>query len=144
MLWQKLFSVFSGFFQGWRSKRIQTIPPEPPKPTILSMPMELLLQIFAYLDLPTQVCFALSSKALYERFSSVLQAAELRFPRIPSEQSRYNQTEEYQQRTQLLIQLEDSRWACCAGCQKLHPCEEFLFLQCTSPPRRRSWFRTRR
>ena len=53
-------------------------------------------------------------------------------------------TEEYYQRMTLLIQLEDSRWACCARCQKLHPRKElseslpsFQSLEDTSP-----WSRT--
>lgn len=89
------------------------------------IPVELLQYIFSYLPLPSQVCLALSSKGLYALFSSVLRAKELRFPLMPRNGKTYAISEECHLRMTLLTQLEDSRWACCAPCQKLHPRREF-------------------
>lgn len=98
-------------------KFFRTLPAEP---ILLNFPLEILSQIFARLPLPSQVCLALSCKNLYRIFSSVLGADELRFPRMSSNEILSSL------RMALLIQLEDSRWACCAACQRLHPRREFL------------------
>ena len=95
------------------------------EPIIFRMPMELLLDIFSLLELPSQVCLAMTCKGLYQLFGSVLQADDLWFPRLSSRKGRYPQTKEYHLRMTLLVQLEDRRWACCAACQKLHPRKEF-------------------
>ena len=101
--------------------------------------MDLLLQIFSHLELPSQVCFAMSCKGLYQAFGPALQADDLCFPRLSSREGRYIHTKEYHSRMTLLTQLEDSHWACCAACQKLHPREEFLSLELfMHSPRRRA------
>lgn len=87
-----------------------------PEPTVSRVPVEIFLQIFSYLPLPSQVCLALSCKGLYQHFGSVLEADSLQFPRWSPMRKKYLGTEEYHQRMGLLLQLEDSRWACCAGC----------------------------
>ena len=109
------------------------------EPIIFRMPMELLLNVFSLLELPSQVCLAMSCKGLYQLFGSVLQADDLCFPRLSS---RKGGAKKYHRRMTLLTQLEDSRWACCAGCQKLHPRKEFeSFSMCQYPHRREcmSW-----
>ena len=69
---------------------------------------------------------ALSSKGLYALFGSVLRAKKLRFRLMPRNgKTYYAISEECHLRMTLLTQLEDSRWACCARCQKLHPRQEF-------------------
>ena len=110
------------------------------EPIIFRMPMELLLNVFSLLELPSQVCLAMSCKGLYQLFGSVLQADDLCFPRLSSRKGRYSQTKEYCSRMTLLVQLEYSRWACCAACQKLHPRKEFsLFYMSEYPsPRQRA------
>lgn len=101
---------------------------------ICDLPFELLDRVFSYLPLPTQVCLALSCKGLYELFNTVLQAEQLRFPQLVPRRdevflnTRYVLSKEYILRMELLLQLENSRWACCAGCQKLHRRKEFLPL----------------
>ena len=97
---------------------------------LLDLPIELLQHIFSCLPLPNQVCLALSSKGLYALFNSVLRAPELRFPTMPRDGESYVTSEECYLRTTLLTQLEDSHWAFCVRCQKLHPRQEFpeLFL----------------
>ena len=107
------------------------------EPIIFRMPMELLLDIFSRLELPNQVCLAMTCKGLYRLFGSVLQADDMCFPRLSSRKGRYSRTKEYHLRMTLLIQLEDSHWACCAACQKLHPRTEFSSFYMYRCPRRR-------
>ena len=98
MYWRKPHSFLS-LFRGRQSETAQTTPAEPPEPgpSIFKLPMEFLLQIFPYIDLPSQVCFAMSSKGLYKPFGSVSQAGDLRFPLLSSSKhGKYNQTRGYQ------------------------------------------------
>ena len=109
------------------------------EPIIFRMPMELLLNVLSLLELPSQVCLAMSCKGLYQLFGSVLQADDLCFPRLSS---RKGGAKKCHRRMTLLTQLEDSRWACCAGCQKLHPRKEFESFSMSQYPHRRecmSW-----
>ena len=109
------------------------------EPIIFRMPMELLLNVFSLLELPSQVGLAMSCKGLYQLFGSVLQADDLCFPRLSP---RKGGAKKYHRRMTLLTQLEDSRWACCAACQKLHPRKEFESFSMSQYPRRRecmSW-----
>lgn len=102
------------------------------EPMLFKFSMELLLQIFSHLPLPSRVCLALSCKDLYDLFGWVLKAEELRFPGLrtmgkplSTSDRWYIKSREYHLRMKLLSQLEDSKWTCCAYCQKLHPREEF-------------------
>ena len=109
------------------------------EPIIFRMPMELLLNVLSLLELPSQVCLAMSCKGLYQLFGSVLQADDLCFPRLSS---RKGGAKKCHRRMTLLTQLEDSRWACCTGCQKLHPRKEFESFSMSQYPHRRecmSW-----
>ena len=65
------------------------------EPIIFRMLMELLLKVFSYLALPSQVCLAMSCKGFYQLFGSVLQTDDLCFPRLSSRMSRYIQTKEH-------------------------------------------------
>lgn len=89
--------------------------------------MEFLLEIYSYLNLPNQVCLAMSCKGLYQVLGSVLQTEELRFPRLCLSKKGKHTTKlkKYHILMEFLNQLEDSPWACCTGCQKLHPWEGF-------------------
>lgn len=131
MCWQVSRSIFPSCLSICRQKN--------PEPIILRVPIELLIEIFSHLELPGQVCFAMSCKGLYQLFGSVLQADELCFPRLSSRKGR---AKKYHRRMTLLTQLEDSRWACCAVCQKLHPRKEFALFYLSEHPRQRkcmSW-----
>ena len=132
-IWKVLFWIFSG---GRGPSRLpSTIFDQPAREhtilqlhvqiKFLDLSIELLHNIFSYLPLPSQVCLALSSKGLYALFNSVLGASELRFPAMPRNGKSYAMSEECYLRTTLLTQLEDSHWAFCVGCQKLHPRQEF-------------------
>ena len=103
----------------------------PARPVILDIPLELLLHIVSYLPLQDHVCLALTCKALNEKLGSVFSASELGFPRMLSKESPSSP------RITLLTQLEDDRWACCGGCQKLHPREEITRQEMCVPPKQR-------
>ena len=96
---------------------------------LLELPTEILLQMFSYLPLPSQVCLVLSSKTLHRTFGSVLASKELRFSQMPRNGRTYVVTEEYNLRMALLIKLQNVRWVCCGRCQKLHPRREFSAYQ---------------
>lgn len=99
---------------------------------ICNLPPEIMLEVLSHLPLPSQVCLALSCKSLYHLFNAVLKAEELRFPHLVPRRkedflkNRYVLSKKYLLRMELLVQLENSRWACCAGCQKLHRRKEFF------------------
>lgn len=99
------------------------------KQTILDLPIKLLLRVFSFLSLPSQVCLAISSKRFHQLFGYVLEAEELRFPRMPRNRLAYTTTEQYNIRMALLIQLQNDDWACCGRCQRLHPSREFSAQQ---------------
>lgn len=63
---------------------------------------------------------------VYIDTSAVFEADSRQFPRWSPTREKYYGTYEYHQRMDLPVRLEDSRWACCATCQKLHPHEEFI------------------
>lgn len=108
----------------------------PAEPVILDIPLEILLHIASYLPLQDHVCLAFTCKTLNGKLGSVFSASELGFPRMLSKESPRSP------RITLLTQLEDDRWACCGGCQKLHPRKEITRQQMRVPPKQRrctSW-----
>lgn len=95
-------------------------------PYILNLPTELLLLIFSLLPFPSQVCFALTCKHMYQLFSSVLDDERLCFPRVfSSKKFEIPSNEPHIPRNQVLTLLQNNRWAYCSGCLKLHPRSEF-------------------
>ena len=103
----------------------------PERPVILDIPLELLLHIVSYLPLQDHVCLTLTCKSLNGKLGSVFCASELGFPRMLSKESPHSP------RITLLTRLEDDRWACCGGCQKLHPRGEITRQQMRLPPKQR-------
>lgn len=103
--------------------------------TIMHLPTELHLMIFELMLLPSQVSFALSCKYFYQMFGSTLDYDQLILTRLYSGK-RFEMT--FKQvdslRSRVLIQLEDSRWAYCSVCLKLHPHDEFSCWQIKQPP----------
>ncbi|KAL4871710.1 hypothetical protein BDV12DRAFT_194170 [Aspergillus spectabilis] len=116
-------------FGLWLCKRIASLvlPTRPPnEPLIFSLPECLIRDIFDLLPLADQACLALACKLYQYLFSKVLKREEFRFPRFkdlikPS----ISVFIESAPRNQLLIRLENSHWAYCSGCMKLHPRKEF-------------------
>ena len=103
----------------------------PAEPVILNIPLELLLHIVSYLPLQDYVCLALTCKTLNRKLRSVFSASELGFPRMRSKESPCSP------QIMLLTQLEDDHWACCGGCQKLHPHKEITRQWMHVPPKQR-------
>lgn len=96
--------------------------------------MELLLEIYSHLPLLSRVCLALSCKGLHALFSSVLAANELRFPGVSTtlimSGKCHRFCEDYHTRMMFLRNLENSKWAGCGVCQRLHlhqECDQFYF-----------------
>ncbi|OJJ38763.1 hypothetical protein ASPWEDRAFT_341898 [Aspergillus wentii DTO 134E9] len=89
---------------------------------LFELPLELLFAILWFLPLPDKVRLTLTCKDLYHLLFPLLPADDLRFPRLlpyrPYCDRNYT-------RADVLIALEDTHWAYCQGCQKLHPREEF-------------------
>lgn len=96
-------------------RKPETKRPEESEPIIFRSPMELLLEIYSHLPLPSKVCLALSCRDLNQLFKAAFDDDRLVFPRMPVDERNvsYVQNEEYQLRMGLLKQLEDSRRACC-------------------------------
>lgn len=106
------------------------------KRVILDLPTELLLHIFSYLPLLSQVSLALSSKRFYQISGSALGAQELHFPLM--HRNGHAASSDYGLRMALLMLLENEKWACCERCQRLHPRKEFPASQPDHPPWRRT------
>ncbi|KAG2417705.1 hypothetical protein HFD88_008924 [Aspergillus terreus] len=97
-------------------------PPIKGHTSIVDIPVELLSLIFELLPLPSKVCFALSSKRMYRLFGTIVKDDRLVYPRLFSSKKfpiPLNRSDI--PRNQLLIQLEDQRFAFCSVCLKLHP-----------------------
>lgn len=105
---------------------------------IFRLPNELLLRIFSLLSLTSQASFALSCKTFYEEFGQVLKHEAFRFPRVTEDGGgnvRFDKLANA--RSDLLLRLQDRRWAYCASCLKLHPVREFDYTQLAWPPEER-------
>lgn len=86
------------------------------------LPFKVLNQILAYLPRTDQVCLALTSKALWVYFESLLGTQNLELSRLfPDEsQSRCSDTFYSTPRLELLYQIQNNRWKFCRMCWKLH------------------------
>ena len=94
----------------------------PNEPNRLDLATELVLLIYSFLPVPEQVCLAMSCKTFYGFFKSALKHEDLKVPRLLAT---YDYKVCFQNplapRNRLLLQLENARWAYCAGCLMLHP-----------------------
>jgi hypothetical protein len=86
----------------------------------------ILENIYQHLSLVDQVCLSLSCKDLFSLFGKIVKHKDLEFPRllrirIPI----LCVNSPHVLRNQLLLRLENHRWAYCAKCLKLHPRAEF-------------------
>ncbi|KAL4965182.1 uncharacterized protein BDV14DRAFT_200170 [Aspergillus stella-maris] len=102
-------------------------PLDEPEPPLYTLPECLLRDIFDLLPLIDQASLALSNKLFHFLFNKALNRREFRFPRY------HDYLEQGEQiymlsspRNELLLRLEDDRWAYCGGaCLKLHPRDKF-------------------
>lgn len=100
---------------------------------------DVLFIIYDYLSIVDKACFALSCKRYYNLFGNVTKEEAFDFPRllkIKVPELCVNKPELL--RNQLLVRLEDTRWAFCGGCLKLHPRREFPEANLASPPIQRN------
>ena len=86
----------------------------------------ILQKIYQHLSLVDRVCLSLSCKKLFGLFGMIVKHKGLEFPllsriRYPSLRVKIQDV----LRNQLLLRLENHRWAYCARCFKLHPRKEF-------------------
>jgi hypothetical protein len=106
---------------------------------LLQTPIDTLLLILDLLPLPSQACLALSCKALYQLFSSVLKDERLAWPRLLAARTYTLPGQDLDDpRTQLLVQLEDGNWLYCRGCLKIHPQTQFPRDSAAIEPPKRS------
>ena len=101
---------------------------------------ELIFQkIYQHLSLVDQVCLSLSCKELFGLFGTIVKHKHLEFPRLLRIRNPIlcvNNQDVL--RNQLLLRLENRRWAYCAKCLKLHPRKEFTRLLLRQPALERS------
>jgi hypothetical protein len=93
---------------------------------ILCLDERILQKIYQHLSLVDQVCLSLSCKELFGLFGTIAKHKDLEFPRllrIRNPTLCVNSKDV--PRNQLLLRLENRRWAYCAQCLKLHPRKEF-------------------
>lgn len=93
---------------------------------ILCLEERILQKIYQHLSLVDQVCLSLSCKELFGLFGTTVKHKDLEFPRllrIRNPALCANRQDVL--RNQLLLRLENRRWAYCAKCLKLHPRKEF-------------------
>ena len=98
----------------------------PEYPAILCLDGRTLQRIYQYLSLVDQVCLSLSCKELLGMFGTILKHEDLEFPRLLLIRNPIlcvNSQDVL--RNQLLLRLENRRWAYCGVCLKLHPRKEF-------------------
>lgn len=93
---------------------------------ILCLDERILKKIYQHLSLVDQVCLSLSCKELFGLFGTIVKHKDLEFPRLLRIRNPIlcvNSQDVL--RNQLLLRLENRRWAYCAKCLKLHPRKEF-------------------
>ncbi|KAL5360537.1 hypothetical protein BJX96DRAFT_72321 [Aspergillus floccosus] len=106
--------------------------------SIVDLLVELLSLIFESLPFPSKVCFALTSKRMYHLFGSILKDDRLVYPRMfSSTKFSIPLGRPDIPRNQVLLQLEDQRFAFCSSCLRLHPRDEFRRWELFVPPLKR-------
>lgn len=98
----------------------------PDYPAILCLDACTLQKIYQYLSLVDRVCLSLSCKELFALFGTIVKHKDLVFPRLLHIRAPILCVNSQDvPRNQLLLRLEDRRWAYCGKCLKLHPRKEF-------------------
>lgn len=94
--------------------------------SIIFLDERVLQKIYQHLSLVDQVCLSLSCKELFGLSGTIVKHKDLEFPRLLRIRNPIlcvNSQDVL--RNQLLLRLENHRWAYCAKCLKLHPRTEF-------------------
>ncbi|PKX95085.1 uncharacterized protein P174DRAFT_458679 [Aspergillus novofumigatus IBT 16806] len=93
---------------------------------ILRLEESTLQKIYHHHSLVDRVCLSLSCKDLFGLFGTIAKHKDLEFPRLLRIRNPILcVNSKYVPRNQLLLRLENRRWAYCAQCLKLHPRKEF-------------------
>lgn len=92
-----------------------------PNSAILYLDERIFQNIYLHLSLVDQFCLSLSCKELFGLFGTIVKHKDLEFPRLVRIRNPIQATLQ----NQLLLRLENRRWAYCAKCLKLHPRKEF-------------------
>lgn len=93
---------------------------------ILCLDECILQKIYQHLSLVDQVCLSLSCKELFDLFGMIVKHEDLEFPRLLRIRNPILcVNSQHVLRNQLLLRLENRRWAYCGKCLKLHPRTEF-------------------
>ncbi|CAG7983670.1 unnamed protein product [Penicillium olsonii] len=104
---------------------LQTWEELPKHPAILWLDERTLQKIYQHLHLVDQVCLSLSCKQLFALFGEIAKHKSLEFPRLLYiRQPIMCVNSEDVVRNQLLLRLENHRWAYCGKCLRLHPRKE--------------------
>lgn len=120
-------------FRRWKRKRKSAAEknekPDPPC-FISRLPVEILTEIANILPSRSKLCLTLSCKSFMKTLDAsgqLLRSPEFQHPQEQVTPLHYwNRKHIFtSERWKLLKQLEDDKWYCCAGCQKLHPASDF-------------------
>lgn len=89
------------------------------------IPLPVVLELFACLPLPDQICFSVCCKYLYEAYIYLIKTRKLDIARLCAPEKRpvlcLNKEVNEWPRVQLLRQMENKRWRFCNECWYLHP-----------------------
>lgn len=85
---------------------------------------KILIQIVAHLQMIDQVCLALTCKALWVHFQTLLNSQNLDLSRLFPDESRSRCSDTFYStpRVELLYRIQNKRWKFCRMCWKLHRC----------------------
>lgn len=119
-------------------RRVGFLPSQKAGFSITSLNDSLLTEIYQYPPLVDKVCLSLTCKKLFQLFGAVSKDSQFAFPRllyirVPILCINSKDVS----RNQLLVQLENRRWAYCGDCLKLHPREVFTTSALRGPSMQR-------
>ncbi|CAG8922115.1 unnamed protein product [Penicillium salamii] len=111
----------------------------PECPAILCLRERNLQKICQYLSLVDQVCLSLTCKQLFDLLGTQSKDRILAFPRLLRVRNPLLCVNaKFSTLNELLLRLENSRWAYCAKCLKLHPRKDFPKHSLREPSLKRS------
>ncbi|KAL2865293.1 uncharacterized protein BJX67DRAFT_383032 [Aspergillus lucknowensis] len=116
LLWNGLSTLTGALFGSEEERK---------DPAIFALSPPLLREIFDLLSPIDQICLFLSCVKFYREFEFAVNYDEFSFPRLLHTNTQPSANPENVPRNQLLVRLEDSRWAFCSACVNLHRRKEF-------------------
>lgn len=107
-------------------------------PAILRLDDRVVDRIHEHLSLVDRACLSLCCKRFFDLYGTVVKHKAFTFPRLLRIRVPLMVGNQALPRNQLLLRLENRRWACCWGCLKLHPRTEFPWISHLHRPLDRS------